>query len=178
MSARRIRNFEVSVIPGLLQTADYARHRLLEGARMHGGDQGEVESAVAERMRRQEILYDQTRTFEFVVTEAALRLLLCPAPTMRGQLDRLNTLTFQIPNITFGIIPFGVELRTAPQNGFLILDELAIVESVAVETTHTGVEAASYASAMDGLLDEAHTGEAARAIILSAAHALNLTVSR
>ena len=34
---------------------------------------------MAERMRRQEVLYDTGKTFEFVITEAALPALAVPA---------------------------------------------------------------------------------------------------
>ena len=34
--ATRIRNFQIMLIPGLLQTPDYARYRALEAVRLHG----------------------------------------------------------------------------------------------------------------------------------------------
>src|SRR5262249_10161023 len=52
------------MVPGLLQTADYARHAL-ELANV--SDQIDVAAAVAARMRRQEILYDTTKQFEYVL---------------------------------------------------------------------------------------------------------------
>jgi Domain of unknown function (DUF5753) len=69
------------------------------------------------------------KSFEFVITEAALRILLCPAPAMLAQLDRLLGLT-GMPHIKLGIIPFGVELPVAPQNSFILFDDdLAVVET-------------------------------------------------
>src|SRR5439155_13154410 len=90
--ATTIRNFEVVYIPGLLQTADYARCRIAEGVRLHGASAEEIEAATAERMRRQQLLYDTSKRFEFVMTEAALRFLLCPRAAMLAQLDRLLAL--------------------------------------------------------------------------------------
>lgn len=160
-----IRNAEVVYIPGLLQTAAYARCRIAEGTRLHGANPEEIDAATAERMRRQQILYDTTKRFEFVITEAALRFLLCPQDVMLAQLDRLLSVT-GLAHITFGIIPFGVELSTTPQNGFILFDEeLAVVETFTGETMHHGEEAAAYARAMSSLLAEAATGEDARRLV-------------
>ncbi|MFK3984459.1 helix-turn-helix domain-containing protein [Micromonospora sp. NPDC050397] len=167
-----IRNVEIIYIPGLLQTAEYARCRIEEGVRLHGADPDEVQVATAQRMSRQQILYDTSKTFEFVITEAALRLLLCPAPAMLAQLDRLLSLT-GLPHIKLGIIPFGVLLPTAPQNSFILFDDdLAIVESFVGETMHHGDEAIAFRTAIDNLLSEAYFDSDARQLILRAAEKL------
>ena len=165
--ATTIRNFEVIYIPGLLQTADYARARAVESIRMHGGDPEEVEAATALRMQRQQVLYDMSKRFEFVVTEAALHLLLCPRAAMLGQLDRLLAIN-GLAHIKLGIIPFGVELPTAPQNSFILFDDLAVVETFVGETMHHDAEAAGYSSTMDSLATEAQYDADCRQIILRA----------
>ena len=52
-----------------------------------------IEAASRRRWRRgcdgRKSLYDTGKTFEFIICEAALRYLLCPAQVMAGQLDRL-----------------------------------------------------------------------------------------
>lgn len=55
-----IRDFEIMLIPGLLQTQQYARYRALEAVRLHGTDESKVDVVVAARMRRQEVLYKPT----------------------------------------------------------------------------------------------------------------------
>ena len=87
-----------------------------------------VDETVAARMRRQEVLYDGSKTFEFVVTEAAFRLLLCPRDVMLAQLDRLLTAS-TLGNVTLGIIPFDAELAVMPMLGFLVADELTVLET-------------------------------------------------
>ena len=169
-----IRNVETVGIPGLLQTAAYARCRIVENSRLHSTSDTDIDTATAERMRRQQVLYDTTKTFEFVITEAALRLLLCPADVMLAQLDRLLALT-GMPNLTLAIIPFGVPLQVAPQHGFILFDNLAIVETFTTEAMHRGPEAATYAQIMDGLRAEAVTDEPARRLIVHAIQALNTT---
>jgi predicted butyrate kinase (DUF1464 family) len=86
-NAARIRDFQMTLIPGLLQTPDYARYRALEAVRVHGTAADKVDEMVAARMRRQEVLYASGKQFEFLVLEAAFRYLLCPAGMLwRGSL--------------------------------------------------------------------------------------------
>lgn len=85
---RLFRAFEATVIPGLLQTAEYARTRFAGGIRPLKLP-NDINEAVAARMQRQEILHRPDKRFHFVLTEAALRFRLCPTEVMPGQLDRL-----------------------------------------------------------------------------------------
>jgi hypothetical protein len=57
-------------------------------------------------MRRQAVLYDTSKTFQFIICKAALDYLLCSPQVMRAQLDRLLGV-LGLSNITFGIIPPG-----------------------------------------------------------------------
>ena len=170
--AKAIRNAEVVYIPGLLQTADYARSRIAEGVRLHEANPDEIEAATARRMQRQQILYDTSKTFEFIITEAALRFLLCPRAAMLAQLDRLLAVA-GLAHVKFGIIPFGVELPTTPQNAFILFDnDLAIVETFIGETMHHAEEAEAYTAAMNGLAAEAWYDDQARNLIIHASDAL------
>ena len=165
--ARTIRNFEIVVIPGLLQTPEYVRYRMLEAVRNYGAAEEGIDEAVAVRMRRQEVLYESGRTFEFVTTEAALRIGACPAEGMIGQLDRLSILS-QLANITLGIIPLGVPLPAMPQNPFMIVDEKVVAETHGSEVTIGSDEAETYRRLADALMAEAVTGDGARTLIASA----------
>jgi transcriptional regulator with XRE-family HTH domain len=168
-SGKRIRNFEIAFIPGLLQTEEYARYRILEAERRYGI--ADVDAAVAARMRRQAVLYRHDKTFEFVITEAALRFLLCPGEVMLGQLDRLLVDTMR-SGITLGVIPFGVELPVAPVAGFLKIDDVTFVEVPAGEDAIPARGSADYDEDFDLLLAESVTGEQARRLITAAAAAL------
>lgn len=121
-SARTIRVFEPVIIPGLLQTGEYARHRLMESVTRFGADIGDLPGTVRERLRRQEILYEDGRHIQFLITESTLRYRLAPAPVMRGQLDRLLTLS-GLDTIELRVIPFATTLATAPLHGFWIFDD-------------------------------------------------------
>jgi transcriptional regulator with XRE-family HTH domain len=171
-AATVIRNAEVNTIPGLLQTPEYARHQALQAVTLHDFDPAGIDATVTARIRRQEVLYDTTKRFEFVITEASLRLLMCPPDAMLAQLDRLLGVTFLRPNFWFGIIPFGVELQTVPQNRFMILDNVVLVEHFAGDEAYRADRAATYAKAMDLLMAEAVTEESARERIVEAMAAL------
>ncbi|MET8278477.1 helix-turn-helix transcriptional regulator [Micromonospora sp. NPDC005174] len=163
--ATLVRNAEIIYIPGLLQTPGYARSRIEEGVRLHGADPGDVDSATARRMSRQQALYDTSKTFEFVISEAALRLLLCPPLDMLAQLDRLIHLA-DMQHVTLGILPFGRQLSIAPQNSFLLLGpQLAIVETFIGEYMFHHEEAAAYSVVMDRLLSESVIGVEAQKVI-------------
>jgi transcriptional regulator with XRE-family HTH domain len=172
--ASHIRNFEVVSVPGLLQTPDYARYRALEAVRVHGAAPDGVDATVAARMRRQDVLYDTSKAFEFVVTEAAFRLLPCPVPVMLAQLDRLLTAS-TLSNVTLGVIPFDIELAVMPMLGFLAVDDLTVLETFTGADTLGGDESAKCRQIFKELMAEAVTGDEARRLITTAATDLRET---
>jgi transcriptional regulator with XRE-family HTH domain len=162
---RLFRAFEATVIPGLLQTAEYARARFAEGSRVLRLP-NDVDEAVRGRIRRQEILYRPDKRFHFVLTEAALRMRLCPPEVMLGQLDRLVTFS-ALPNVRLGIIGFETRYATSPWHGFWLYDN----DRVLVETYSAALnlaqpqEIALYSSVFEELAAVASYGRPARAII-------------
>ena len=153
-AAKRIRAVSPLVIPGLLQTAAYARAIMTQVQETWGAI--DVDASVEARLRRQEALYDQSRAFEFVTTEAALRMPPCPPQVMLGQMDRLMSL--DLDNVTLGIIPIGVQMPVVPQNGFILLDDVAIAEGHGGEDTLGEQESAVYARVFERLMSVAATG--------------------
>ncbi|NJP23198.1 helix-turn-helix domain-containing protein [Microbispora sp. SCL1-1] len=121
---RLFRAFEPGVVIGLLQTTEYARHTFGKVRRVHEPTD-DVDDAIRVRMRRQEILYDPTRRFRFVMPEAVLRYRLAPPDVMRGQLDRLIAVT-TLPNVEFGLLPFEAQLPSALMNSFWIYDDCLV----------------------------------------------------
>lgn len=127
-SSEIIRNTQ-HVVPGILQTAEYARHAL-RLANVSG--QTDIAAAVAARMRRQEVLYDPSRRFEYVLPEAALRLRLTDDPAVaRAQADRLLSLD-TLPNISIAVLPFSVPQPVWP--GAFVLYEVPDEPLVVIET--------------------------------------------
>ncbi len=113
---RIFRAFESTFIPGLLQTAQYARARFAQSITVFNV-RNDINEAVQARVQRQEILYRPDKRFHFVLTEAALRYRLCPPEIMLGQLDRLVSFS-ALPNVKLGIIGFETAYVVAPAHGF------------------------------------------------------------
>lgn len=163
--ASLIRNFEVSVVPGLLQTADYARVRLAENVDFHGAPDDDLADALLARIQRQQVLYDSTKQFQFVITESVLQMRLCPTEVMRGQLDRLLALT-GMSNVELGIIPLAERVPLAPLHGFIMFDDSVIVETWAEEQTlQTAADAERFGRIFEQLRQVARHGDEARRAI-------------
>ena len=167
-AASRFRASSPVTIPGLLQTAGYARALMTQVAELW--DTGDIDAAVEARIQRQQVLYDPSKTFEFAVAEPALRMLPCLPQVMLGQLDRL--LTLDLDNVTLGIVPMGVQLDMLPFTSFMLADDRAVVESHGGEDALGERESADYARVFGRLMAEAATGEEARRLIAEAAAAL------
>jgi transcriptional regulator with XRE-family HTH domain len=171
-AATTIRAFESDVVPGLLQTADYARHILtrLVAFRELPDD---VERGVRARMRRQEVLYDPDKQLRFLLTEAALRYQPCPTSALRGQLDRLLAVT-GLDTVQLAVIPFSTELPVVPSHGFWIFDDdLVLVETLSAELSLRDAEDVDlYRRYFELLWDTALRGEDARQFIAQLARDL------
>ena len=104
--AEVLRAFELAVVPGLLQIEDYARAML-------AGD----ESAVAHRLKRQEILRGDTPPmFHVVLDEAVLHQMRGGKEVMHAQLERLIASTG--PRLTLQIV--RSEANPRPRGAFMI----------------------------------------------------------
>ncbi|MGS2641153.1 Scr1 family TA system antitoxin-like transcriptional regulator [Streptosporangium sp. LJ11] len=162
----QLRVFEPGVIIGLLQTTEYARSIFTRIKRLYQAPD-EIDAAIRVRMQRQDILYDQSKRFRFVMPEAALRHRLAPLDVMRGQLDRLLAVT-ALPNVEFGVIPFEASLPSALLNGFWMYDD----DHVAVPTRTRDLllrdpeDVAFYARTFEELCEVAAFREGARSVIV------------
>jgi transcriptional regulator with XRE-family HTH domain len=172
------RALESTFIPGLLQTAEYARARFAQSIRVLKVP-NDVDEAVRVRLQRQEILYQSDKRFHFLLTEAVLRYRLCPVEVMLAQLDRLVALS-AMRNVRLGIIPFETPYSVAPAHGFWLLDEdLVIVETFSAEL-HLAQppEIALYSAIFDRLAAIASYGRDARAVITRVIEDLSGTAAR
>jgi hypothetical protein len=136
-TARTLRNFQPGIIPGLLQTAPYALSILSMARR---GD--DIADAVSARLSRQLILHETGRSFEFLLTESALRYRPGPRSLRTAQLDHLAAVA-TLESISFGVIPADAEMHAITRCGFVIyedrIDDLS--PFVIAETPHASVYA-------------------------------------
>ncbi|MFD1934218.1 MULTISPECIES: helix-turn-helix domain-containing protein [Nonomuraea] len=164
--AKAMRVFEGGIVLGLLQTAEYARNVLLRLKHAFQTTEA-VDSSVRVRMQRQEILYDPSRTFRFVMTEGALRTKMGPDHVMRGQYDRLLAVS-TLPNVRLGIIPFEHDMPSAPITGFWMFDEeIVLVPTRTKEVRLTELhEIGFYSRLFEDYCKVAEFDEAGRAVIM------------
>ncbi|HEU0088027.1 MAG TPA: helix-turn-helix transcriptional regulator [Pseudonocardiaceae bacterium] len=138
-NAALVRVFVPDMIPGLLQTAEYARHVFARLVNLHGIP-NDIEEGVRTRMQRQQVLYDPTKRFRFLLTEAALHYRICPPSVLRGQLDRLSAAA-GLNTITIAIIPFRATLPVVPSHAFTMFDDtLVLVETIGAELSFRASE--------------------------------------
>ena len=169
---RLFRVFEATVIPGLLQTAEYASTRLAQGVILYNAN-NDINEAVQARMKRQELLYRESKRFHFVITEAALRLRLSSSNVMLAQLDRLISLS-TLPNVQLGIISADTQYVIGPWHGFWLRDnERVLVETFSAELNLVQApEIALYSKIFEQFAAVASYGRSARGIITRAADEL------
>ncbi|MPZ81403.1 MAG: helix-turn-helix domain-containing protein [Actinophytocola sp.] len=134
--ARSVRNYGSLIVPGLLQTEDYAR-ALIRGG-LPGATDDQVEDRVRARMQRRGVLTKSPPLKLWVVLdEAALRRVVGGVEVMRAQLDHLLDAA-KAPNVTFQLIPFGAGSHPGMTGQFSFLDfsdpldkELIFIDSMA-----------------------------------------------
>jgi hypothetical protein len=114
-----ISDFGLGFIPGLLQTADYAR--AIVSAAVPKWVPEIVEQRLQGRMVRQQLLHTENAPlFEAVVDESVLHRVVGSRAVMRAQLKRLLDLA-ELPNVTLRVIPYDAGALPAGNNKFIIL---------------------------------------------------------
>ncbi|WSQ15129.1 helix-turn-helix domain-containing protein [Streptomyces sp. NBC_01231] len=175
-AASIIRTYEVLLIPGLLQTPEYAR-AVAAADSQASEDQTVVERRAELRLARQELLeYPDAPRLWVVLEEAVLHRQVAERDVMCGQLRYLAQAA-ERPNIRVQVIPF-----TAPQcvtSGFPIthlrFDPPELPEIVYLEHVRDAVyldkaeETEQYRSILDGLLNAAECPQASLQRIQDAA---------
>jgi transcriptional regulator with XRE-family HTH domain len=163
-----------SVVPGLLQTAEYARR--LFTLYMPPYAERDIPALIAGRLERQTALFDPAHRFEFLITETALRLRIGPTSVLVAQLDRIASL-ITLENVDIGLIPSDAAVRTHVPHGFGIfeqteggLDALVLVETVHANLivsaeAHVGL----YRQQWSLLRESAVFGVDARSLLVAAA---------
>ncbi|KWX03386.1 XRE family transcriptional regulator [Carbonactinospora thermoautotrophica] len=111
--------FQPLVVPGLLQTEDYARAVISAGQIEETPEK--VEKRVGIRMARQEILFRPNPVRLWVVLdEAVLRREVGGREVMRGQLKRLADAAV-MPNITLQVLPYEVGAHAGIDGPFVLI---------------------------------------------------------
>ncbi len=167
--ATTLRYFSPVVLPGLLQTAEYMRR--VFSLELSGT---ELARTITARQERQQILYDATRSFTFIITETALRWGFCPASVMAAQASHIASLA-TLANVEIGVIPLGAPAGDIPLHGYQIFDNhLASIElEHAVVTVTDPRDIATYLRLFTTMTQAAELGQAARSRLATISTSLN-----
>lgn len=151
-AANRIAWYESELVPGLFQTADYAR--ALTRVHLPHAGAAEIERRVELRLARQAILRRpiDPPALQVALRESVLRTPAGGAAVMRDQLDRLASLT-RLPNVTIRVVPFRAGVHPGMISGpFEVLR--FPVNGGGLESEPPTVYADSYTGAL--YLDKSH----------------------
>ncbi|MFF4235478.1 helix-turn-helix domain-containing protein [Actinomadura geliboluensis] len=127
VEATSIRDFQLHLIPGLLQTDDYARAVIASG--ISQGTAPDVDGLVEIRLRRQQVLFGESPPHLWaIVSEATLHQQFGGPEIMKAQLGRLVELS-KLPNVTLQVLPFSVGAHAGLNGSFMTLttNELSVV---------------------------------------------------
>lgn len=161
----RSRNFQPTVIPGLLQVAGYTR-RLVP---ITSTGQMDPEQVTADRQHRQRILREPGRSFQFVVAESVLHAI--PADLADAQAAWIVDLA-KLPAVELAVLPASAWVAT-PWHNFIVHETFDGGRYVTVELIHGAQhlvaddDVAWYVRVWDRMWAAAATGEHAVELVRS-----------
>lgn len=118
--ATKIETFQCELVPGLLQTEDYARAVIRATNPEEPAE--DIDRRVALRMERQQILdRSQPPRFWAIIGEAVMKRVVGSPSVMRSQLDHIARMADERPNITIQVLPFSAGAHGAMGSSFSIL---------------------------------------------------------
>ncbi|MEV6961067.1 helix-turn-helix transcriptional regulator [Streptomyces sp. NPDC051207] len=160
-AAATIRTFEIQYVPGLLQTADYARAVVERG--LPNVPPVEVQRRVELRMRRSGLLLrEDAPQLWAVIDESVLLRVLGSPEVMREQLKHLVEMAKR-PNVTLQVVPLDVTNASAPAipitylrfSGLDLPDVVYLEHIRSANFLEDRDETEEYRLALDRLADEA-----------------------
>ncbi|MFG2538536.1 helix-turn-helix domain-containing protein [Streptomyces sp. NPDC048511] len=174
--AASLRVYESLIVPGLLQTREYAQ-AVIEGM-WPEATPSEIDKRIQIRLKRQDRLTDPVNPLRFwaVIDEALLRRIVGNPHTMRAQLLHLAELS-ELPHVTLQVLPYDVGAHPGMYGKFAILEFQEAMDASVVYlegvTSDLYLEKAndvqSYAVMYEHLRAKALSAEQSRDFIVAAA---------
>ena len=166
-----IRDFQLTMVPGLLQTADYARALISATANV---PRSEVQSRVAARLRRRNVLVrPRPARFTFFVHEFVLRLPVGGPAVMSDQLHHLLRMSVR-PAISLRVVPSSIGAHAGVAGHFKLMEFTAFPPVVYLDSETSSLfleepeEVAAYRQVLRALaetaLDEGQSRELIAAV--------------
>lgn len=137
-SAQIIRNFEPLLVPGLLQTEEYARElfKHIRGPK----DPKRIEALVNLRMERQELLQRaDPPQVHFIMDEAVIRRMVGGPDVMRRQLKRIRE-SAELEYTTIRVVPFSAGMYRSLRVPFVLFEFTNLEDEDVLYLEHPGGE--------------------------------------
>ncbi|MCH0538440.1 helix-turn-helix transcriptional regulator [Streptomyces sp. MUM 203J] len=169
---RCFRVYASNVVPGMLQTAEYAAG-LLRSITDFQETPDDVAEAVQARLRRSRVVREGDHRFGLLLEEAVLRYRVADEEAMAEQLCSLLSVMAR-PNVSLGIIPLAARRTVWPLEAFYAFDDAQVaVETLTAEVNVTAPgEIRTYLKAFRELSRIAVRGTDARDVIRRAIDSL------
>ncbi|WP_203782148.1 helix-turn-helix domain-containing protein [Paractinoplanes rishiriensis] len=181
--AARISEWEAQVVPGLLQTDEYARAVIEVGAGV--GDPDTIQRRLALRMARQVVLTrEPPPVLEIIIDEAVLYREVGGREVLRRQLARLAEDSLR-PGLTLLVLPFSAGAHAGQTESFMVVEFAPGSRGpvVHIEGLTGGLfrvkasEVEVYREALDDLRERALSEEESRTAIAQREEALRLAAA-
>ncbi|MFE8936539.1 helix-turn-helix domain-containing protein [Streptomyces sp. NPDC007872] len=155
----RIRTYQVQLVPGLLQTAEYGRAVTVASRTWETAE--EIDRFVEVRLARQQRLTGEAPIdYWAVLAEGVLRQEVGGPTVMRAQLEHMAAMA-ELPNITIQVLPFSRGAHSGMFGPYLLLSfpQMASLDLVLTETPTGNIwtEGESEVNSYRGLFDDART---------------------
>jgi transcriptional regulator with XRE-family HTH domain len=182
--AESVWNWEPQIVPGLLQTPEYARAVRELWHRMFRSPPAEIDRWVEVRLLRQQVLKrDPPLQFSVVMDESVLRRRFGDDTVMRRQLEHLLEVA-ELPNVEVQVCPLDQDRPSLPIGAFSYMQfpqvhDVPLHDIVSVENLEGNYdledenETFKYRVAFEYLVAESLDPAASRALIASTAQALS-----
>ena len=118
-AASEIMVYDAQIVPGLLQTAGYAR--AIAEADLEYDSAAQREQAVIAQMTRQQAVLAGRAPLSVVIAEAALRQRVGGPEIMEVQIRRLAMLADELPDVTVQVLPFAAGAHAAMSSASLAI---------------------------------------------------------
>ena len=153
-----ISEFQSTLLPGVLQTGDYARALLKEAGRVPAD---EIDARVAARLARQSLFSrDRPARFVFYLHEFVLRLPVGGPAVMADQLEQLERMSRR-PYLTLRVVPAVLGAHAATAGSFTLMEFAEFKPVVYLESETSSlflekpVEIAAYQDILESLAQTA-----------------------
>lgn len=173
--AVRIGDFQPVILPGLLQTGDYARSLITETGNL---PEDEIEERVAARLARQGLFSRRPPVqFAFFVHEFVLRLPIGGQDVMSDQLHHLLRMSVR-PSITLRVVPAVVGGHAGIAGHFQLMEFTSFRPVVYLDSETSSLfleedaEITAYRRVLNGLADKALDEGQSRELIATLATSL------